>query len=155
MGRPMYSTTEVYDSKYGSIPKLTHINFLEWREKATAALKMARCWQLVTGKALAPVEPDPTAATRWHEYHRVRQSFYDTRFNNATEIIYSSCSPHIQCCIKPDMNPQEMWKTLHEQVGDGVSEEPEIDEVMAFLLLFFFSLVLVLVVADGAYLNSL
>ena len=108
------------------IPKLTGVTYPIWKRAMTMALMSENCLDIIEGKEVAPVAPEPLEEnanrTQRAEYDRLMDIYgpkalsYSTRFGKAAWMLFQSLTRESEIHVKNMTDPIKLWKELTEKM---------------------------------------
>ena len=107
---------EMYNSKYGSIEKLTSDNYDTWKLCISVVLSAMLAFKIVTGEEVEddlPIGNSPANIAKRESYEK-RQAL-------AATAILLSCTPEVRIHLSGTTDAKAMWDRLAEQLSTSSS----------------------------------
>jgi hypothetical protein len=98
------SETAFNKTRWGDIPKLTYVNYDEWKDDMILIRSAMRAYGIVTGDDR---EQQPLVFDHDDNYDD-----WKAKEAEAASTIRLSCSPEVRHIVKGMRNPLELWNTL-------------------------------------------
>lgn len=111
----MATDKTVYASKWGTINKLTELNYPKWKNDLSLVLTAMDALEIVAGEE----EEQPPAGNSVAA--RAAQVNYRKRQANDAKAMRFSCSDAVAVFIEELRSPSEMWKTLRDHLDSTLS----------------------------------